>query len=237
VSLQVNLFDATDGTVIGGDAVRPTDAETARRDFQETVLAYFETDADGGQIRCLFAANEDGGEPRPVLAQARWNHDGYAGVDKPAWANFTQFVTGEIETADWAFVADELTENVFRKLNNRTIDPTEAGDSQLDRPLGDDTAHIRAPSTPTAVAVFNHFARQEYDVPFSAAVCESVPAHLRDSLTVLITTDDGLAKPVVERFETARGAGGESAGADGTAEPNTDDAPATPDTDDAPATP
>jgi hypothetical protein len=198
----VNLFDATDGTVIDGDAVGPADAETARRDFRETVLAYFETDADGGQIRCLFAANEGDGDARPVLAQARWDHDGYAGVDKPAWANFTQFVTGEIETSNWSFVPGDLTESVFRKLNNRTIDPTEAGDSQLDRPLDGDTAHIRAPSTATAVAVFNHFARQEYDVPFSVAVCESVPAHLQDSLTILVTTDDRLAKPVVERFET-----------------------------------
>lgn len=201
VSLQVNLFDATDGTVIDGDAVGSTDAETARRDFRETVLAYFETGADGGQIRCLFAASEGEGDARPVLAQARWDHDGYAGVDKPAWANFTQFVVGEIQTSNWSFVGDGLTENVFKKLNNRTIDPTEAGDSQLDRPLGDDTAHIRAPSTTTAVAVFNHFARREYDVPFSVAVCESVPAHLQDSLTVLVTTDDELAKPVVERFE------------------------------------
>jgi len=194
VSLRVNLFDAA-GDLVDGDDVRPGDAEAARRDAEAGVLATYRADANGGELRCLLAATVDG-EERAVLAQGRWDDDGYAGVSEPPWSNFERFVVSQLETAGWRVADGRLTRTVFRKLDNRALDPVAAGQSSLGGRLGDRPAHVHTPSTPDAIAVLNHLARTADGAPISVVVAESVPP--QTSVDVVVTSDGSLSAPVVE---------------------------------------
>lgn len=216
MSLRVNLFDAAAGRPIDGDDVRRGDAATARRDFETGVLVAYRTDEDGGELRCLLAATADG-ERRPVVAQGRWRGDGYAGVPEPPWSNFERFVDSGLETAGWRVADDSLTRNVFRKLDNRAVDPVAAGRSSLGAPLGDRPALVTTPSTPTAVAVLNHLARSADGRPLSVVVTESDAATFDPpaGVDVVVTSDPEASAPVVEPLP----------GADATAEPTTDTPP------------
>ncbi|MFB6243190.1 MAG: hypothetical protein ABEH80_03740, partial [Halobaculum sp.] len=210
MTLRVNVFDAAAGEVISGDDVGPGDPETARRDFREGVLVFYDGTPAGGEIRCILAAERDGTR-RPVVAQGRWDHDGSAGVREPAWANFAEFVASELETAGWSLVDDSLTSNVFRKLNNRLLDPVASGDSSVDPPLGRDRpVHVQTPSTPAAVAVLNHLSREREGEDLSVVVCESVPPHLRDTVDVFVTSDETIQSPTVEPLGDSSGGGGAS---------------------------
>ena len=204
MSLQVNLFDAAAGDLVDGDDVRPGDAEAARRDVEAGVLATYRADANGGELRCLLAATV-GGEERPVLAQGRWDNDGYAGVSEPPWSNFERFVVSQLETAGWRVADSRLTRSVFRKLDNRALDPVAAGQSSLGGRLGDRPAHVRTPSTPDAIAVLNHLARTADGAPISVVVAESVPQ--QTTVDVVVTSDGSLSAPVVEPL----GSGGRDA--------------------------
>ena len=194
MSLWVNLFDAA-GDPIDGDDVRPGDAEAARRDAAAGVLATYRADTNGGELRCLLAATVDG-EDRAVVAHGRWDDDGYAGVSEPPWSNFERFVVSQLETAGWRVANSRLTQTVFRKLDNRALDPVAAGQSSLGGRLGDRPAHVCTPSTPDAVAVLNHLARAADGTPISVVVAESVPTHV--SADVVVTSDSSVSTPVVE---------------------------------------
>ena len=204
MSLRVNLFDAAAGELLDGDDVRPGDAEAARRDVDGGVLVTYRADATGGELRCLLAATVDGQE-RAVLAQGRWDDDGYAGVSEPPWSNFERFVVSQLETAGWRVADSRLTQSVFRKLDNRALDPVATGQSSLGGRLGDRPAHVQTPSTPDAVAVLNHLARTADGTPVSVVVAESVPA--RPTTDVVVTSDASLSAPVVEPL----GDGGQNA--------------------------
>ena|GEM_PF-1819549 len=195
MSLRVNLFDAAAGELVDGDDVRPGDAEAARRDVASGVLATYRADATGGELRCLLAATV-GGEERVVLAQGRWDDDGYAGVSEPPWSNFERFVVSQLETAGWRVADSRLTQTVFRKLDNRALDPVATGQSSLAGRLGDRPAHVQTPSTPDAIAVVNYLARTADGTPLSVVVAESVPS--RPTADVVVTSDGSLSAPVVE---------------------------------------
>ena len=216
MSLRVNLFDAAAARPIDGDDVRRGDAATARRDFETGVLVAYRTDADGGELRCLLAATADG-ERRPVVAQGRWSGDGYAGVPEPPWSNFERFVDSGLETAGWRVTDDSLTRNVFRKLDNRAVDPVAAGRSSLGAPLGDRPALVTTPSTPVAVAVLNHLARTADGRPLSVVVTESDAATFDPpaGVDVVVTSDPEASAPVVEPLP----------GADATPQHTTDTTP------------
>ncbi|MEZ3143171.1 hypothetical protein [Halobaculum sp. MBLA0143] len=226
MSLRVNLFDAAAGRPIDGDDVRRNDAARARRDFETGVLAAYRADADGGEIRCLLAATVDG-ERRPVVAQGRWSGDGYAGVPEPPWSNFERFVDSGLETNGWRVADDSLTRTVFRKLDNRALDPVAAGQSSLGGAVGDRPALVTTPSTPDAVAVFNHLVRTADGRPSSVVVTESDAGAFDppSGVDVVVTSDPDASEPVVEPLPGAGTSGTPSDGTDPSATDPTRGAP------------
>ncbi|MEZ3114764.1 hypothetical protein RYH80_02370 [Halobaculum sp. MBLA0147] len=214
MSLRVTVYDPAAGSVVGDETPRSGALETVQRDLRDGVVIAFETTHSGGHLRCALTAT-DGSDARTVVAEGEWEGDGYAGVQAPAWTNFTRFVEGALDTAGWRVVDDELSESVFRRVDTRAVDPVAAGESRASADAGG--VRIRVPSTSSAVAVFNHLARAADGDAARVVVTDGTDGVGRDGLDALVVTDETVREPIVEPLPT-----GDAGGDPGTgSSPNT----------------
>lgn len=213
----MTVYDPAAGSVVGDETPRSGALETVQRDLRDGVVIDFETTHTGGHLRCALTAT-DGADARTVVAEGEWEGDGYAGVQGPAWTNFTRFVEGALDTAGWRVVDDELTESVFRRVDTRAVDPVAAGESRASADAGG--VRIRVPSTSTAVAVFNHLARAADGDEARVVVTDGTEGVGRDGVDALVVTDETVREPIVEPLRSGGGADpGAETGSNQTADP------------------